>query len=101
MGKRENEYQSGLIKRIQALLPECLILKNDEQYIQGIPDLTVLYGPWYALLEVKRDKKEMERPRPNQEYYLEHVSAMGAFSSFIYPEIEEEVLNALQQAFET
>lgn len=101
MGKRENEYQAGLIKRIYARFPDdCLVLKNDEQYIQGIPDLTVLVGPWYALLEVKRNEKEMERPRPNQEYYLEFVQAMGAYSSFIYPEIEEEVLDALQQSFE-
>lgn len=101
MGKRENSYQYDLIRRIEALLPGCIVLKNDEQYLQGIPDLTVLYGPYYALLEVKRSIIEMARPRPNQEYYLRKVAEMHGFSAFIYPEIEDEVLDEIQRAFKS
>lgn len=100
MGRLETDYKTQLIKRIEERLPGCLVLKNDEQYIQGIPDLTVMWGPWYALLEVKRSEKDMRKPRPNQEYYLGFVEDMGAFSAFIYPDIEEEVLDALQRAFQ-
>lgn len=100
MSKRENEYQRELKKRIETRFPGCLVLKNDEQLIQGIPDLTILWGPWYAVLEVKRSREEMQRPRPNQQYYLDVVNDMGGIAAFIYPEIEEEVLDALQQSFQ-
>jgi hypothetical protein len=91
----ENEYQAGLIKRIQNRLPGCLILKNDPNYVQGILDLTVFYGPKWAMIEVKASEKSKERP--NQRYYVKRMSEMG-FAAFIYPENEEEVLNALQSA---
>ncbi len=100
MAKRENDYQSGLVKRIEERFPGCLVLKNDEQLRQGIFDLTVLYGDSYGALEVKRSAKEVLRPEPNQDHYLEEVLKMGGFASYIYPAIEEEVLDALQRSFE-
>jgi hypothetical protein len=93
---RENEYQSGLIKRIQALMPDCLVLKNDPNYLQGILDLTVVRGRCFAMLEVKASEKSKERP--NQRYYVDEVNRNGGFAAFIYPENEEEVLRALQSA---
>lgn len=101
MARRENEYQSKLIKRIESRFPGCLVLKNDEWYIPGVPDLTVLYGESYAVLEVKRDSDEMRRPGPNQTYYVDLIVSMGGFACFIYPQNEEEVLDALQSAFES
>lgn len=97
MGRRENEYQAALKKRIEFRLPGCIILKNDEQLKPGIFDLTVLYGNRYAALEVKRERNAAKQP--NQDYYLEEVAHMGGFAAFIYPENEEEVLDALQYAF--
>lgn len=101
MVKRENDYQSKLIKRLEARFPGCLILKNDEGYIQGIPDLTIFYGSRYALLEVKRSLSEASNPEPNQEYYIDLINDMGGFAAFICPEIEEGVLDALQRTFES
>jgi len=101
MARMEGEYKTQLIKRIQDRFPGCLILKNDEQYLQGIPDLTVLYKDKYALLEVKRSEADRLRPRPNQGFYLMKVAGMGGFSAYIYPEIEEEVLDEIQRAFES
>lgn len=95
--KRERDYQAGLIDRISMRFPGCFVLKNDEQYIQGIPDLTILYGAVWAVLEVKRSANEPFRP--NQEYYLERLNDMG-FAAVIYPENEVEVLDAIQRAFE-
>lgn len=98
VGKLENEYKRGLKKRIEARFPGCIVLKNDEQMLQGIPDMTILWGPWYAILEVKRS---LDAPfRPNQEYYLEEASKMGGIAYVICPENEEEVLGAIQHAFE-
>lgn len=98
MGKLENEYKRGLKKRIEARFPRCIVLKNDEQMLQGIPDITILWGSCYAVLEVKRS---VDAPyRPNQEWYLDEVAMMGGISFTIYPENEEEVLDAVQQSFE-
>lgn len=93
---REAQYQAGLIKRIERLLPGCLVLKNDSDYKQGIPDLLVLWGKHWAMLEVKAGE---DAPyQPNQEYYLNWLAAMG-FTAVIFPENEEEVLRELQRAF--
>jgi hypothetical protein len=91
----ENQYKQELIPRIETRIPGCLVVINDPNYIQGIPDLTVFYGVMYAFLEVKASEKSKERP--NQRYYIENHG--GVFGAFIYPENEEEILNALQQAF--
>lgn len=71
-------------------------MKNDPNYIQGIPDLIILYEDKWASLEVKRDSTATQRP--NQEYYVELMNMMS-FSRFIFPENKEEVLNELQHTF--
>lgn len=100
VAKRENKYQPDLIKRIEDRFSGCLVLKNDEQYRQGIPDLTILYKDRFAVLEVKRDAKEADDAIPNQVRYLQSIRSQGGFATFIYPENEEEVLDALQRSFE-
>jgi hypothetical protein len=99
VGKRENQYQSQLIKRIQSRWPDAMVLKNDEQYIQGIPDLTVLHPDGWGALEVKRDEKEAASPGPNQQHYVDWLNDRG-FAAFVHPSNEEEVLDALQRSFE-
>ena len=93
---RENKYQSQLIKRIKDKFPGSIVLKNDASYKQGIPDLTVLYGDKWATLEVK--KSEGASHRPNQDYYVEKMNSMS-FSSFISPDNEQEVLDAMDRSF--
>lgn len=95
--KLENAYQADLIKKIEVLIPGCIVLKNDPNYIQGIPDLLILYKDRWAALEVKKSKKE--KHRPNQDYYID-LFGEWVFSSFIFPENEEEVLNDLQRSLE-
>jgi hypothetical protein len=73
------------------------VLKNDSGYIQGFPDLTVLYkNHRWALLECKRASEAHKQP--NQQFYIDRGNEMG-FARFICPENEEEVLNDLQRAF--
>lgn len=92
----ESGYRSKLIKKIMDILPEAVVLKNDPRYIQGLPDLIILYKNTWAALELKRSSKASIRP--NQKHYIEKLGAMS-FASFINPENEGEVLDALQAAF--
>lgn len=94
----ERNFQLNLIKDLKKMFPGCIILKNDPNYIQGIPDLTILYNNKWATLEDKREKGADKRP--NQEYYVDKMNKMS-FSRFIYPENKEEVLNELQRAFKS
>lgn len=93
----ERNFQAGLIKELKTLYPGCIVLKNDPNYIQGFPDLTILYNDKWALLETKRESDASHRP--NQDYYIERGNSMS-FARFISPENKEEVLNELQQTFE-
>jgi hypothetical protein len=92
----ESDFQAKLIHKLKRIFPSCVILKNDPHYQQGILDLTILYGPFWAALEVKAARTS--RKRPNQEFFVRQLDDMG-FAAFIYPENEEEVLVALQEAF--
>ena len=94
----ENKFQSKLIKEIKEQFPGCMVLKNDPTYIQGVPDLLVLYKDRWAGLEVKKSAKASHQP--NQDYYVDKMNEM-AYSSFIYPENKEEVLNDLRTTFES
>ena len=93
---KEGQFQARLKKRLGDMFPGCIVMKNDPNYIQGIPDLTVLWKNKWALLECKRESEASKRP--NQPYYIQKGKEMS-FAAFIYPENEEEVLHDLQQAF--
>lgn len=95
---KENKFQAHLIKKIKDQFEGCIVLKNDPEYLQGIPDLLILYKNKWAALECKRSSKA--KRRPNQDYYVSKMDDMS-FASFISPENEEEVLNDLQQTFRT
>lgn len=92
---RESQFQAKLIVELKERLPGCIVIKNDAGYIQGIPDLLILFGLNWAALEVK----ESERApfQPNQEYYLDMMDEMS-FATAIYPENKEGVLDAIEQA---
>lgn len=94
----EKKFQAGLINELKSLFPGCMVMKNDSEYIQGIPDLTVLYTDKWATLECKKDS--CAEKQPNQEYYVGLMDEMS-FSRFICPENKEEVLNELQQTFKS
>ena len=93
----ESVFQSKLIKELERRFTGCVILKNDANYIQGFPDLLILYKDKWAALECKKSADASFQP--NQEYYLDLLDGMS-FASVIWPEIKEEVLDELQQAFQ-
>lgn len=95
MSKLERDFQSHLIKRLKLMFEGCIVLPTDGNYMQGLPDILIFYGPKWAALEVKRSSTASIRP--NQEYYVGKMNEMS-FARFIFPENEEEVLHELQQA---
>lgn len=98
MAKLESKFQKELMDEIRELYPGCVIIKNDSSYIQGFPDWTILYENKWAVLETKREEKA--KKQPNQDYYVDKLNAMS-FSSFVYPENKEAVLNELRKTFES
>ena len=96
--KLERDFQSSLIKELKMIFPGCIVMKLDSSYIQGIPDLLILYKDKWATLECK--KHIGAKKQPNQKYYVDLMNEMS-FSRFVYPENKEEVLHELQQAFKS
>lgn len=92
---RETVYESRLKLKLRSMFPGCVILKNDARYIQGLPDLTILFGDRWAMLEVKTSAQAPYEP--NQEHYIDMMNEMS-FAAVIYPQNEDEVLYDLQHA---
>ena len=92
----ESKFQSQLIRDLKSIFEGCVVLKNDPTYLQGLPDLLILYKDKWAALECKREKDAHHQP--NQEYYIDKLNNMS-YASFICPENREEVINELQQTF--
>lgn len=95
---RERDYQARLIRILKQEYPGIIVLKNDPNYIQGIPDLLLLYRDCWAALEVKLSASA--KVRPNQDYYISTMHDMS-FAAFIHPQNEDEVFDALQRTFRT
>lgn len=50
----ERDFQAKLIKEIKDVFDGCIVMKNDSSYIQGIPDLLVLYKTSGPLLKLRK-----------------------------------------------
>lgn len=94
--KLERDFQKDLIKDLKSMFKGCIVMKNDSSYIQGIPDLMILFKDKWASLEVKKSAKASKRP--NQEYYVDTMNDMS-FSRFIFPENRDSVLTELKEFF--
>lgn len=90
----ERDYQHHVITKLKTLYPDCMVLKNDPNYIQGIPDLLFLKDKSWVALEVKRSVKAPSRP--NQEYYIAKMNKMSCAAK-IYPENEDEVFRGIDK----
>ena len=93
---RESLFQRNLIAKLFDMFPGCIVLKNDPTYLQGIPDIIILFKNKWAALETKRSWNSPRRP--NQEYYVQQMNGMS-YAAFVCPENEEDVLDDLQQTF--
>ncbi len=89
----ESTFQSSIKRELKDRLPGCIVIKNDPTYIQGIPDLTILWRDKWATLETKKDK--FSPHQPNQDYYVNLMNEMS-FSSFIFPDKKDDILDKLE-----
>jgi hypothetical protein len=92
----ESTFQRNLIRELRILFPEAIVLKNDPNYLQGFPDITLLFetGMW-AVLETKRS--QFADRQANQPYYINRL-CRASFAAFIYPENKEEIIDELRKA---
>jgi DNA-directed RNA polymerase specialized sigma54-like protein len=88
-------FQAKLIRELRYRYPGCVILKNDANYLQGIPDILILWKDRWAALEVKEDASD--NVEANQIYYVNLLNGMS-FAAFIYPANRDEVIHDLQRA---
>lgn len=96
----ERDFQPLVKKELEAALPDCVVIKQDPNTsFQGVPDLIVLYGDYWASLEVKKDPKA--KRQPNQEHYTEKWNRMGdaSYAGFIDPTNYKEVISEIQSTF--
>jgi len=89
-------FKAFLVKELEELFPGCILLNNDPNDTQGIPDLLILFEDKWAALETKGYKNA--RRQPNQPWYVDKMNSMS-FAAFIEPDNKEEVLNELQRTF--
>lgn len=92
---KESKFQHNLIKKVKNNFPDSVILKTDPNYIQGFPDLIILYKDKWVALECKRNEKAHHQP--NQDYYIHKLNSMS-YASFVYPENERRVLDEMESA---
>ena len=95
--KKESEFQADLIKTLENRFPGCIVLKNDANYKQGIPDLSVFYGNHWAALENKLEDNSSHQP--NQDWYVNKMNDMS-FARVVYPGNVEEVLDEMERSFQ-
>lgn len=91
-------FKSHLVRRLEDLFPDAVLLTGNSAYRQGIPDLLLLLPNYWAALEVKASATATKQP--NQDYYIDLMDGMS-FAAFIFPENEEEVIYALQRSFQS
>lgn len=92
----ESEFQRRVIQRLKTEFPDCVVMKQDASYKQGIPDLVIFYKNRYAMLEVKKSAKANHQPQ--QDYYISKFNDWS-FASFVYPENVDQVFEQLKEVF--
>jgi len=97
MPKLESEFSLDLKDEVRRRFPGCFIIKLDSSQVQGIPDLLILWGRFWAILETKRGLRSVRQP--NQEYYVDHFDRMS-FSAFVHPLNYRDVLDDMERAFD-
>lgn len=93
----ERLYQREFIKKLRNMFPDSIVVKNDPNYMQGIPDILMLVGKTWAAFEVKASARSDHQP--NQDYYVDRMNGMS-FAAFVHPGNEGTVLDELQRALQ-
>lgn len=92
----EGRFKEEFNKDLTFLFPDIVMLKNDEQLLQGVPDQLLLYRDRWAMLEFKASADAAVQP--NQRYYIGLFNSMS-YAAFVYPENGDDILEELQRHF--
>lgn len=92
----EGKFKETLNRELMQRFPGCYILKNDSSFLQGVPDIQVLWKDRWAMLEAKKASNAAKQT--NQDWYIKVFNKMS-FAAFIEPGNMEEVLDAMESAF--
>lgn len=99
MPRLESEFKPQFHSNLERLFPGCVLLKQDAEFTQGIPDTLMLFEHMWAAFEVKRKMPtSLSDFRPNQPWWLARLNEMS-YAACVYPENEQEVLNDLEFLF--
>lgn len=89
-------FKKRFMDELKVRFPGCVIFHMDPiSTHQGIPDLMILLGNRWAMLEVKAAPNSAVQP--NQEYWVDYYNDMS-YAAFVFPENAEEILNDLEHA---
>lgn len=94
----ESNFQRKLIKELKERFPGAIVLKTDPNYIQGFPDLLMLWKQHWAAFECKRESDAHKQP--NQEFYVDILNQMS-YAAFIDPNNKGKVLDELERTFKS
>jgi hypothetical protein len=96
---REAVFQRKLIKLLRAI-PNSWWTVKEAKSLRGLPDIFGCINGTFIALECKRSLAESRHNTGRtvlQKKILNDISNVGAYSSFIYPENMEEVLEELRE----
>lgn len=95
--KLESAFRSDVLyAELDARFPGHFRYNLDPLQMQGIPDLLILWGRNWGILETKRETSSAKQV--NQDYYVEKFGKMS-FSAFINADNYLEVLDDMERAF--
>lgn len=93
----EGKFKDTLNRELMQRFPGCYILKQDPHFLQGVPDILVIWKDRWAMLEAKKASNASRQA--NQDWYINVFNKMS-FASFIDPGNMEEVLDAMESALQ-
>ena len=94
---REAVFQRKLIKKLRQI-PNSFWFVKEAKSIRGLPDLIGVINGRPVYLECKRSISEAQHNTGRivlQRKVLRDAERAGAYTSFIYPENEQEILDIL------
>ena len=93
----EASFKKQFLKKIEERLPYLdLDFIEPSTRKRSLPDIFVIGPICWAALEFKRSQDSNHQP--NQDYHVERFNEKG-YATFVYPENEGEVLDALERLF--
>lgn len=83
----ESKLRSALTKSLTKELPRAKVLRHEDKYTAGIPDLSVTWRGYTIWLEVKYAKNSLKRGKAIQQYTTNWLMQQGLCWYIIYREL--------------